>query len=261
MTDSSNADARTGVFAEARQIYRESTKPHDALWNTYVARPVASILLVGLRRTPITPNQVTLAGAATFALVPAALVSAPNALGLVAATLLLELAYVLDKADGQLARLTGRTSEVGAYLDFLVDEYKALLLVGGCAVHQWLRSGGFDGGRPLWLLVGLAGVVLVAAATSLTTFVRREAYAGREIAPGESARRTESDEETSAVDHLKRFFGFLIHYPSWFVALPLLEFVGAVDPMPVFLGVYLGVYLLYTGKTGLEVTLRLGTSE
>lgn len=261
MADSSSPDSRDGPIAEARRIYRESTKPHDALWNVYVARPLASLLLLALRRTPITPNQVTLAGAATFALVPAALIAAPNSLGLVVATLVLQFAYVLDKADGQLARLTEQTSEVGAYLDFLVDEYKALLLVAGCALHQWLRTGGFQSGRPLWLLVGLGGVVLVAVSTSLTTFVRREAYAGREIAPGRSARRADTSETVTPTDRLKRFLGFLIHYPSWFTALPLLELVDPVDPIPLFLAIYLGVYLLYAGKTGLEVVVQLGSPE
>jgi phosphatidylglycerophosphate synthase len=40
----------------------------------------------------------------------------------VAAALVLELSYILDCTDGQLARLKHQTSPVGAHLDFLMDE-------------------------------------------------------------------------------------------------------------------------------------------
>ena len=53
----------------------------------------------------------------------------------------LELSYVLDCVDGQLARLRGTSSPVGAHFDFLMDELKAFLLVGATAARLWGESG------------------------------------------------------------------------------------------------------------------------
>ena len=60
------APATTGVLAEIRRIYRASRKERDIFWNVYVARPVAAALVMGLARTPLTPNQVTFLGIFIF---------------------------------------------------------------------------------------------------------------------------------------------------------------------------------------------------
>ena len=104
--------------------------------------------------------------------------------GFLISAAILELAYLFDCADGQLARLKKMTSEAGAYFDFLIDEVKALLLVGACAVRIWL-----DTDVAWWLVVGIVGCALVSIATSLTNFVRRPEYSGQEIKPGASARQ------------------------------------------------------------------------
>ena len=58
-----------------------------------------------------------------------------------------------------------------------MDELKAFLLVAAVGVRLWLGRG-----DPLWLLEGLVGLVAVAAAISLTTFMRRPEY-GAATAP------------------------------------------------------------------------------
>ena len=129
-----------GLLAEVARVYRASRKKRDIFWNVYVARPLAAILVVGLRRTPLTPNQVTFLGFAVFLGAAAALAVLPGWSGVLVAAGVLEASYLLDCADGQLARLKGMTSKVGAYLDFLIDEVKALLLVAACATRLWLRD-------------------------------------------------------------------------------------------------------------------------
>lgn len=249
-----------GAWSEMAAIYRDSCKEHDILWNLYVARPLASVLVYLLRRTRVTPNQVTFLGAALFLGVAVALIAVPGWTGMLLAAAILELSYLFDCADGQLARLTDMTSEVGAYLDFLIDEIKALILVAASGVRIWLESGGLSGGRPVWLLVTIGGVVLVALATSLTTFVRREAYAGREIEPGASARRAEVPEGIGArlVWAVRRLASFLVHYPSWYVGIALADGISGFDGTRWFLYLFLGVYLAYAGKTGLAVLWKLG---
>ncbi|TDP75476.1 phosphatidylglycerophosphate synthase [Bradymonas sediminis] len=246
-----------GFFGEVVSIYRNSRKEQDIFWNIYVARPLAAVLIYFLRATPITPNQVTFLGAFSFLGVAAALIAMPGWGGMLVAAALLQFAYLLDCADGQLARLKSMTSEVGAYLDFLIDEVKALILVGAFAVRLWLAHD-----DPRWLLVGLVGMALVSIATSLTNFVRRPEYAGRDIKPGESARRKGEKPSTGLgwiLWAVQSFASWLIHYPSWFVYLALADGLEAFDGSAWFVYLFLGVYLVYAAKTGLGVLLKLGS--
>src|SRR5687768_2805598 len=107
------------MFAEVPDLYRQSRKPRDIFWNNYVSRPMAAVLLVVLRRTPLTPNQVTFASLFVALGAAAAFIALRTHMGLLGAALLLQVSYVLDCADGQLARLKGIATPVGAHLDFL----------------------------------------------------------------------------------------------------------------------------------------------
>jgi len=80
---------------------------------------------------------------------------------LLAAALLVQLKTLLDNADGQLARLTGRTSAFGRYLDSEVD------LLVNAALFTGL---GWTTGRPA---LALAGFVAVTSVLSLNFNVER----------------------------------------------------------------------------------------
>jgi phosphatidylglycerophosphate synthase len=242
-------------LAEIVRVYRESRKKQDIAWNVYVARPLAALVVWILARTPITPNQVTFLGFFVFlsALVPVVILT--DSWGLLAGALLIQLAYVLDCADGQLARITGKTSEIGAYFDFFIDEIKANFLVAAFALRSWMTDGDEN-----WLLLGLGGVLLVSTATSLTNFVRRREYAGEEIRPGASSKQPKRPDGLlpGIIWAVQRVASFLVHYPSWIVYIGAIDFISGVDGGHVFLGLYLSVYVLYTAKTSLAVLIRLG---
>ena len=104
--------------------YRRTRKPKDIIWNRYVARPLAAVVVVPLARTRITPNQITLATLLVFLAGAAVMAFIPGWGALVGSAAIIEFSYVLDCADGQLARLKGMSSPVGAYLDFLMDELR-----------------------------------------------------------------------------------------------------------------------------------------
>jgi archaetidylinositol phosphate synthase len=97
----------------------QSRKPRHGteLLCEYVFRPLAHPLVLGFARLRLPPPLVVSAsGAAGLA--------AAVELGrgsLVVAALLVQLKTLLDNADGQLARLSGRTSTFGRYLDSEVD--------------------------------------------------------------------------------------------------------------------------------------------
>jgi hypothetical protein len=255
------------MWSRIREVYRRTSKPRDILWNKLVARPLAAVLVAPLEHSAVTPNQITLASLVVFLAAAALMVISPGRQGLLLAVIVLELSYVLDCVDGQLARLRGTSSPVGAHLDFLMDELKAFLLVAAAGVRLWLWGG--PAGPPAdqrWLIEGLAALVAVASAISLTTFLRRPEYVAASGAaappsagdygggfdssrPAAPARRSPIRRLVGAVEALGRF---IVHYPSYLV------FVAIADRLDVFLHVYLAVNAAYAARSLLGVTFKLG---
>ncbi len=235
------------MLSEARAIYRQSKKPRDNLWTEWCSRPPAAVVVWALRPTRVTPNQVTFAALAVFAGAAALLIAWRSYFGLVAAAVAVQLSYILDCVDGQLARYKDMASPVGALLDFLMDEVKAFLLVGACAVRLWAQSA-----DARWLLVGIGGLVTVASGIALTTFMRREEYL--------KATRTKPAPLTGmggglgpGVIGMVEWVGKnVIQYPQYVWILCLL------NRLDVFLLVYLGANLLYLGRSGLLILVKLG---
>jgi phosphatidylglycerophosphate synthase len=107
----------------------------------YVFRPAAHLLARALAPLRVPPPAVVLAGTCTGGAAALALARGH----LLAAALLLQLKTLLDNADGQLARLSGRITAFGRYLDsesdLLVDA--ALFAALGLRVGPWLALSGF----------------------------------------------------------------------------------------------------------------------
>lgn len=238
------------MFAEIRRIYRQSLKPADSYFNLYLARPLAAPLVAAFARTRVTPNQITFLSMTVALAAMAPLVALPGPLGLWLGVLGIELAYILDCVDGQLARVTGRTSAVGGELDFLMDELKAYLLVAAIAARWHLH----DGGGTWALFVGLATLVVIGAALSLTRFVRTPEYAAatgtERQRHGQSA--AAARQRRSPLWPIEMAARLISQYPA---SLPVF---AAVDRLDVFLYAYGAVHLLYVGRTVLVLLLRLG---
>ncbi len=228
----------------AREIYTKSRKPSDIFWNAYVCRPVAALLLSFVANSRITPNQITLASLFVAGCAVALWLAVPGYLGLVLGVLVFELSYVLDCADGMLARVRGIASPAGHLLDFLMDELKAFAVLAAISVrlaadHDELR----------YLQIGLFGLVMLASGTALTTFLRRPEIAGPAPAPATQARAL------GPIALLERIAKFFIHYPSYIWAAALagrLEF---------YLYPYVIVNALYAARTLAGVALRFGRAR
>lgn len=105
----------------------------------------------------ITPNQLTLAGLGLNFLAGWIFSGGHFFLG----GLVMLIAALGDLLDGPLARLTGKSSKFGAFLDSTVDRYSDFFLFGGLAVFfAW-------NGRYGWLLIVL-GILLGGFVTSYT---------------------------------------------------------------------------------------------
>jgi phosphatidylglycerophosphate synthase len=230
-------------------VYRTTKKTPDLVWNTYVCRPPAAALVYALRATRITPNQITLL-AFVVAFVSALLfVVAPGYWGVLGAALVFEASYVLDCADGMLARLRSVQSVRGHLLDFLMDEIKAFLILGAVAVRLYLGSREVS-----FLLLGIAGLIALASGIALTTFLRRP-----EIAAASSANTWSASAAGAQVTGARRLIAgvervakFLIHYPSYIL------FAAMSGHLELYLYPYVAVNAAYAARAWLSVALRFG---
>ncbi len=116
-------------------------RPHARRLAEWPARLIA--------RTGVSPNALTLIGLLLNVLVAVVLASGYP----VAGGLLVLLANAFDMLDGALARITGKVSRFGAFLDSTLDRYEEALLYLGIGV--WLFSRG-DG---LLLLAGYLAII------------------------------------------------------------------------------------------------------
>lgn len=244
----------------AARVYQETRKKHDQLFNVYVMRPLAAGVVAAIHRTPITPNQVTLANLAVFVVAAGLFIALPGWGGGVLAVLVLEASYCLDCADGMLARFKGLASKAGHKFDFFTDELKAVLLVGALGIRAW-RGGGLGpgltldamtwrAGDPRFLLAAVLGVTVIASAISLTNFVRSPEVSGREATVEAYYETVEQKRSPAAL--VAQFLSFLNHYPShiWLWAL-----CGRLD---LYLWLWIVLNLLYLVRGWLGLVVRFG---
>ena len=48
------------MLSRPADVYRVTRKKRDQVWNTWVMRPLAAVVVATIHRTRITPNQITL---------------------------------------------------------------------------------------------------------------------------------------------------------------------------------------------------------
>ena len=129
----------------------------EELADVYFFRPLGAVAAVAARSLGLTPNQLTVAGGAVGMAAGALLYD--ERLGLMAFALLI-VHGIVDSSDGQLARMTGQTSEVGRILDG----------IGGYATHVAvyvaILAGYVNRGGSLWFVgwAALAGAANAAQA-------------------------------------------------------------------------------------------------
>jgi hypothetical protein len=241
------------VLGQIAEIYRGSKKQKDINWFTeWVCRPPAAVVVYLLRGTPITPNQVTFLSVLVAAGACAIWIAVPGWAGAGIGAAVFELSFVLDCADGQLARLRAKTSVVGHLLDFLMDEIKAFLVFGAVAARLWIETR-----DDLYLLAGLGGLAALASGISITSFTRRPEYGAKPpTAEGQPhERRARGGAAGAAIGAFEFAARQVVHYPQYIWAC------AAVDRMDVYFWAYGGVSALYLGYMFLGILVRLGRFE
>lgn len=128
-----------------------------SLYLRYVNRPIGRRLAAASAAAGLSPNQVTALSSACSLVGFAIIAGARPTVGTtLLAFVALFLAYALDSADGQLARLTGRGSAAGEWLDHVVDMGRTVLFHLILAVALF-RFADVEAG---WLLVPLCFAVV-----------------------------------------------------------------------------------------------------
>ncbi len=122
--------------------------------NHYLYHPLAWQLARVLARTPITPNVVSVIGG-LFVVGAAWVYAQPNYPQSALLGMILHMTWhVVDGADGDLARMTGRSSPVGEMVDGLCDYISHILLY---FTLGWLLHFSLGGWAYVWMLVAGIG--------------------------------------------------------------------------------------------------------
>lgn len=105
---------------KARRLLRALANPHDGLVDTWINRPISRWFTRALAPTGVSPNAITVASA-VIGLAGAALLAAGRRDLALAGALVFQLSAAVDCTDGEVARLTYRSSPIGARLDLALD--------------------------------------------------------------------------------------------------------------------------------------------
>ena len=127
-----------------------AVKATDGFFTTFFVSPYSKYLARFAARRGWSPNAMTVLSLA-IGVVAAAAFAVGTRPGLVAGAVLLQLAFTVDCVDGQLARYTHTFSNLGAWLDSVLDRAKEYVVYGGLAVGA---ARGFD--DDVWTLAAAA---------------------------------------------------------------------------------------------------------
>ena len=133
-------------------------KDTDGWVSRHLNRPISTRLSALLSRYPVHPDVITLAGF-LVAVLSAYASSRGTYAGFAAGGVLFHAASVLDGVDGEVARLTFRSSRRGQWLDTIADDASNLVYFAGLTLGVWRASMSLV----LWYF-GVATVVIDAVA-------------------------------------------------------------------------------------------------
>jgi phosphatidylglycerophosphate synthase len=111
-------------YGERKERLRVTFQPREEWWSRVFATPIAQLILTVVADWRwITPNRLTILSF-WMTILSGTLILAGDAVSLVSAGVVLQVAYIIDCMDGQLARYRGVSSQVGSLLDKWSDFVK-----------------------------------------------------------------------------------------------------------------------------------------
>ncbi len=142
---------------EAKYWRNSCVKEGDNFWTALAISPWTKFIAAGLYRTRITPNQVTVFSF-LLALLASGLFTLDQRWPTIYGGILVYLAFGADCIDGQLARLTGKFTRIGAWMDLLSDRIKEIIITAG------LSLGASQSNQKAWALGAFIVATLVVRA-------------------------------------------------------------------------------------------------
>ena len=127
---------------EALRLKR-ALRSNDGFYSTFVLRKLSSVVTRIAIKRGWTPNGITLASL-FISLFTAGLFATGNHTALIVGAILVQLSIVVDCSDGEVARYTGVSSQLGAWLDASTDRVKEY------AIYAGLAFGAVLNGQSLW---------------------------------------------------------------------------------------------------------------
>ncbi|MBT8401994.1 MAG: CDP-alcohol phosphatidyltransferase family protein [Rhodothermia bacterium] len=146
-------------MANSVQVTR--TREIEELSNLYLVHPVSKAFVRVFARIGVHPNAVSVFGMIFGALAAVAYFNYREWEFAVAGFFFMFLWHVMDGADGQLARLTGKTSEIGKVLDGLCDHLSFSLVYVAIATALTI-----DRGAWVWIPAFAAGFSHIAQSSA-----------------------------------------------------------------------------------------------
>ncbi len=196
----------TEAIAELRGA-QKSSKGAPA-YSRFVNRPLGRVLAAVAHTAGLSPNTVTMiSGTVTYSGIAVILLVEPSWWSSLAITGLLVLGYALDSADGQVARLQGRGSLAGEWLDHMADSLK-MSSIHIAVLVSWFRFSDLSDG---WLVVPVVFQVVASVfffGVILTELLRRIAHL-QQSTDGSAAGGSAKTSAIYALAVLPADYGFL----------------------------------------------------
>jgi len=146
-----------------RRLHASLSKGQDdGFVSQYVNRAISRPLSMLLARTPVTPDQITVASFLLGVLGAAFLVLADSSFW-IAGGITIQVASIVDGCDGEVARLKSRSSARGGWLDTVLDRYADTAL----AFAVTLAAARVDSSSWVWIAGCLSAIGFLM--TSYTT--------------------------------------------------------------------------------------------
>ncbi len=158
-----------GYFKRKIQL-KKTFKPREEWWSRVFATPIANFVLLGVADWPfITPNRLTILSFILTVLTTALILSG-SAKNLLFAGIILQLAYIIDCMDGQLARYRQTASRIGSFLDKLSDYIKFPIVLLGLTIEAQSHYGS----STIPVLLGLLSVFFIGYSSYLKSLSLKE---------------------------------------------------------------------------------------
>lgn len=202
----------------SRDVLAATGKGGDGIVSRYINRPISRAISHQLLRIPaVTPLYASL-GTALLGVAMAFALFLGDGTGLIIGALLFQSASIFDGVDGEIARATYRTSELGATLDSVIDAFTNLAFITGVTVNVAM-SGDVSG--------AVAGAIaLVTLAVGLLLIGRHASAMGEAMNFDVIKRQLRNGQRTS---QLTEFFIHLTMRDFFAAACALMIVAGLTD--------------------------------